>query len=277
MNCDVIDAGDMARFHERYYLKNRPAVIRGLKESHPCKVFDWSARRLAGVMGDKRVPVMATRTGFLSYERNMVEMAFDDFVERIAEPDAQTGLRYYFKNPTRLLPADQDDSDRLPELAPYLSKAFAKNLWISGSGLTVGLHFDPAENLNFQLRGSKRFTLYPPGIRRFYPLKRFSQTAHISGVFREGPKPDLKKFPRFDPSSGIDVELTEGDVLYLPTYWWHQVESLGAENLNLNFWWMPLVRKQVRHPDQAIRGYAQMGIRLVKFGHVQGASADKKA
>lgn len=275
MSCDVVDANDIARFHRDYYLHNKPAIIRGMNRLHPCKVFDWSARTLASQMGDKRVPVVATRSGYLSYERNMIDMAFNDFVERMSGPDA-AGLRYYFKNPTRMLPSDEDATDCLKELEPYLGKAFAKNLWISGSGLTVGLHFDPAENLNFQLKGHKRFTLYPPGIRRFYPLGRFSQTAHISRVFRDGPSPDLRKYPRFDPSRGLDVELKEGDVLYLPTYWWHQVESMGPENLNLNFWWMPKVRKQVKHPDQALRGYAQMGIRLIKFGHVQGASPDKK-
>jgi ribosomal protein L16 Arg81 hydroxylase len=188
----------------------------------------------------------------------------------------ESGVRYYYKNPTTMLPAGVDDSDRIAELQPYMAKSLARNLWISSSGLTVGLHFDPADNLNFQLRGRKSFMLYPPGVRAYYPLPMFSQTAHISGVFRDGPDPDLKKFSRFDPGKGTRIELQEGDVLYIPAYWWHQVESLGRENLNLNFWWLPRLGKQVSNWNQALRGHIQLALRYTKYGNIQQAPADKR-
>jgi hypothetical protein len=272
----IIDAAELKRFHAEHYLPNRPVVIRGLREQQPCKIFDWSVDYFAQRMADKVVPVMGTRTGFLSYERNFVSMPFAEFAQRVFEPDRPTGQRYYYKNPTTLLPEGHDDSDAISGLRPYLRKAVARNLWISSSGLTVGLHFDPADNLNFQLRGRKSFVLYPPGVRAYYPLPMFSQTAHISGVFRDGPTPDLERFPRFDPKQGLKVELQEGDVLYIPAYWWHQVESLGHENLNLNFWWLPRLPKQLRNPNQALRGHAQVLLRLIKYGNIQQAPADKR-
>lgn len=275
MMIDILHADEFSKFHCSYFLRNRPLIIRGLRDRAPCKIFDWSVAYLAHDMGDKVVPIMATRTGFLSYERNFVQMPFSEFATRVFTGDAESGMRYYYKNPTNLLPEGADDSDSIQVLKPYMAKAVARNLWISSSGLTVGLHFDPADNLNFQIRGRKAFTLYPPGVRAFYPLPMFSQTAHISGVFREGPNPDLTRFPRFKPDAGIRFELNEGDLLYLPAYWWHQVESLGRENLNLNFWWLPRLGKQVRNLNQALRGHAQVLLRLVKYGNIQQAPADK--
>jgi hypothetical protein len=274
----AIEYSELDRFHADYYLRNRPVIIRGLREhNNKAPIFEWSTSYFERLMGDKKVSVMATQTGFLSYERNFVEMTFGEFVARMFEPDAESGTRYYYKNPTSVLLAGQNEDIHVPELRPYTSRAVAKNLWISSSGLTVGLHFDPADNLNFQLRGHKSFVLYPPGVRAYYPLPMFSQTAHISGVYRDGPNPDLRRFSRFDPSAGIRFDLQEGEVLYIPAYWWHQVESLGRENLNLNFWWLPKLSKQLTNWNQALRGHIQVSLRYLKYGNIQQAPKDKQA
>jgi hypothetical protein len=267
----ILQYSEIARFHRDYYLPNRPVVIRGVRESCSLKVFSWSVDYFAPLIGDARLPVMQTHSGFLSYERDFVDMTFRDFSQRVFERDAATGARYYFKNPTALLPAGHDDSSCLDGLNGYVAKSRLSNLWISGRDLTVGLHFDPADNLNFQLKGRKAFWLFPPGIGPYYPLPMFSQTAHISGVFRGGPDADLAAFPKFDPHAGTRIVLEEGDILYLPAYWWHQVESLGYENVNLNFWWFPTLAKQLRNWNQALRGHAQMGLRYLTYGNVQQA------
>ncbi len=265
---DRLPYREIARFYERYYRTNTPVVIEGIREVRPLKIFQWSARYFMDVMADATVPVMTTATGFLSYERNVSPMRFGDFFERSFGSGPKSSLRYYYKNPVQLLPDGHDDSLQLTELAPYLRKAVMRNLWISGPGITVGLHFDAAENFNFQLRGAKTFDLYPPGVRAYYPLPMFSQTAHMSGVFRNGPNPDLRSFPRFDPSRRLRVDMREGDVLYLPAYWWHQVESFADENVNLNFWWLPGPKKQLRNWNQALRGHAQLAIRYLRLGSI---------
>jgi hypothetical protein len=271
----VLPYSEISRFHDDYYRPNRPVVIRGVRDHRSCEIFKWSLDYLAARMSRDHLPVMQTQTGFLSYERDFVAMPFGEFAEKVLVRGAQSATRYYFKNPTKLLPTGCDDSARIDELRPYLSKAKLSNLWISGPGLTVGLHFDPADNLNFQLRGKKSFWLFPPGVGPYYPLPMFSQLAHISGVFRNGPNVDLADFPRFDPSRGMRVDLEEGDILYLPAYWWHQVDSLGEENLNLNFWWFPTLTKQLKNWNQALRGHAQMGLRYISYGNFQQAPGTK--
>jgi hypothetical protein len=275
MSCDVLRFEDVSQFHRAYYLRNRPVILRGIAEALPLRIFDWSAAYLERVLGNTQVSVYKTRSGFMSYERDVVQMPFSEFARRsfgpLAARDAE--YHYYYRNRASTLPAGHNDARRIEALEPYLRRAAIENLWISGSETTVALHFDAAENLNFQLKGRKEFILYPPGVQAYYPESMFSQTAHVSRVYRDGPTPDLRRFPRFDPTLGLHIELCEGDVLYLPAYWWHHVHSCGAENVNLNYWWLPSLRKQLLNWNQAFRGHVQVLLRYLRFGNLNNAPA----
>jgi len=37
--------------------------------------------------------------------------------------------------------------------------------------------------------------------------------------------PDLDRFPRFSEIGGMEVAMEPGEVLYIPHYWWHYIES----------------------------------------------------
>lgn len=277
VSCDILQAAELARFRRDYYDRNKPCIIRGLAELKRYRVFEWSAEYFRPVLGKQPVPVIETESGWLSYERDVTPLPYDEFVERSFGRGRQRDRLLYFKNSTKVLPPGHDDTETIEVLGEYVKKALMRNLWISPGGITVGLHYDHAENFNFQLRGEKIFTLHPPGVRAYYPMPMFSQTAHISRVFRDGPNPDLSRYPRFDPSTALRVELRAGDVLYLPAYWWHQVESLGDENVNLNFWWLAPVWKQARWWNQALRGYYQLAARYLKLGSLQKAPSQTNA
>ncbi|CAE7673778.1 jmj4 [Symbiodinium microadriaticum] len=40
------------------------------------------------------------------------------------------------------------------------------------------------------------------------------------------------------------VELDPGDILFLPTGWFHQVSSSGGQHMAINYWWRPPDWKQ---------------------------------
>lgn len=261
---------DLSEFFARHYAQNEPAIIVGVPQHHDLNIFRFSPDYLEEALGDREFPVMANQSGFFSYERDMTNMPFRDFVRLTFRGDP-TGTKYYFKNSTKLLPEGLDDSENIRGLSQFFSKSVMRNLWISSGSRTVGLHFDAAENLNVQICGRKRFTLYPPGTAGYYPCPMFSQTAHISEVFREGPDYDPARFPAFDPSKGRDAILEAGEILYLPPYWWHQVTSLGDVNINLNTWSVPNVRKQLVHWNQALRGHYQLLSRFLAFGNITKA------
>ncbi len=261
---------ELPGFYERHVAHNEPAIIVGVPQHHDLQIFRFTPEYLEQRLGDVQFPVLETDTGFLSYERDTTPMTFREFVRRTFR-EREGSVRYYFKNGTKSLPAGLDDSAAISGLSRFFTKSVLKNVWISQGTITVGLHFDAAENLNIQIRGRKRFVLYPPGTRGYYPCPMFSQTAHISRVFREGPALDGARFPKFDPTKAREVVLEEGEILYLPAYWWHQVTSLGDVNININTWSFPSVRKQLMHPNQALRGHYQLLARLLAFGDVSKA------
>jgi hypothetical protein len=51
--------------------------------------------------------------------------------------------------------------------------------------------------------------------------------------------PDLECYPRFAEALAAAqvAEMEPGDALFVPSMWWHHVESLSPFNLMVNYWW----------------------------------------
>lgn len=125
------------------------------------------------------------------------------------------------------------------------------NLWVNLKGDKTGLHYDYPDNFNIQLIGEKTFYIAPPGIKKYYANKLFSYRSHASKIADIHNEENLKKYPLFKDQKGkfMEITLKEGDMLYLPSCWWHQVHSKAALNINLNFWWFNKI-KMIRFPRQ---------------------------
>ena len=50
----------------------------------------------------------------------------------------------------------------------------------------------------------------------------------------------LKRFPRFAEARPVNCTIDEGDILFMPSFWWHEVYSWPNEqekrNLAVNYW-----------------------------------------
>jgi hypothetical protein len=113
------------------------------------------------------------------------------------------------------------------------------SIWIGGE-TTATCHFDAMDNIACCISGKRRFTLFPPDqISNLYPgpLDPTPGGQVISLV--DFKNPDFKKFPRFRDAllTAQVAELEPGDALYLPSMWWHHVESLSPYNILVNYWW----------------------------------------
>lgn len=51
--------------------------------------------------------------------------------------------------------------------------------------------------------------------------------------------PDLDRFPKYKTAyrHALSVVLEPGDAVFIPSPWWHHVESLEDFNVLVNFWW----------------------------------------
>jgi len=113
------------------------------------------------------------------------------------------------------------------------------NFWM-GNQTRVSAHFDFPDNVACVVAGRRRFTLFPPeqvGNLYIGPVDRTPSGQAISLVdFRD---PDFERFPKFREAleHAITYELEPGDAIFIPSMWWHQVESLSAFNLLVNYWW----------------------------------------
>jgi hypothetical protein len=52
-------------------------------------------------------------------------------------------------------------------------------------------------------------------------------------------EPDFEKYPRFAEAlqHAQTAMLEPGDAIFIPSMWWHHVQSLDAFNILINHWW----------------------------------------
>jgi hypothetical protein len=113
------------------------------------------------------------------------------------------------------------------------------SLWL-GNRTQVAPHFDLPDNIACVVAGRRRFTLFPPDqVANLYigPLDLTPAGQPVSLV--DHAKPDLARFPRYAQAleHAQTFELQPGDALFIPSQWWHGVESLAPVNALVNFWW----------------------------------------
>lgn len=113
------------------------------------------------------------------------------------------------------------------------------SFWL-GNETRVSAHFDFPDNIACVVTGQRRFTLFPPDqVGNLYvgPVDRTPSGQSISLV--DVNKPDFDRFPAFREAlaNSIVVDMAPGDALFVPSMWWHHVESLSPFNMMINYWW----------------------------------------
>jgi hypothetical protein len=121
------------------------------------------------------------------------------------------------------------------------------SVWI-GNRSRIAAHHDLPDNLACVVVGHRRFTLFPPGeLGNLYvgPLDFTPAGQAISLV--DFAQPDLQRFPKFAEAvrKAQVAELEPGDAIFIPSMWWHHIESLDSFNVLLNYWW----RQSPAHMD----------------------------
>lgn len=114
------------------------------------------------------------------------------------------------------------------------------SFWL-GNRTRISAHYDFPDNIACVVAGRRRFTLFPPEqIGNLYvgPIDRTPSGQAISLV--DLANPDFERFPKFREAleSAQTHELEPGDAIFIPSMWWHNVESLSPFNLLVNYWWV---------------------------------------
>ena len=124
----------------------------------------------------------------------------------------------------------------VPEFAAFMN-VDRTQLWIGAGGQVSPLHHDHWDNILCQLEGTRTFTIFDPfQVEYLYP-RRGEEDMYFSQV--DPANPDLKRFPKFAHAEPTTVVLNAGEMLFLPAYWWHQVQHAPRRNMAVNFWFFP--------------------------------------
>jgi len=113
------------------------------------------------------------------------------------------------------------------------------SIWI-GNRTRIAAHHDLPDNIACVAVGHRRFTLFPPEqLENLYvgPLDFTPAGQAISLV--DFARPDFERFPRFAEAlkHAQVAELGPGDAVFIPSMWWHHIESLDGLNVLVNYWW----------------------------------------
>jgi hypothetical protein len=123
--------------------------------------------------------------------------------------------------------------DLLPLLPSGLRAAlngtryFAAGLMIGGRGAQIGLHYDVLRSHAYlaQVIGKKKCVLFSPDD---------SAAIYMGAVNPDAP--DFEKFPLLCNATAYECTLGPGELLFMPSRWWHHVVALEKSiTVNYNF------------------------------------------
>lgn len=168
---------------------------------------------------------------------SQIKMTYDEWVEKASQPDeemAPNKPHYYFRVSAKAKGMGETDV-MFNELPFFKSK---KNFYIVDTDDTRGIncrfgmkgniaeaHYDSSRNFVALFGGERRYILSHP---KNCPNLALYPHRHPSGrhTALDWSAPDLEAYPEFADAKANEVVLQAGDVLYLPTHWFHHIISL---------------------------------------------------
>lgn len=215
-------------FYANYVRTNKPVVIRGGATGQ--KAFtDWTDEYLVRRWGNTGVDAELHKSEVRGGPTT--RMTLEKYVETIYKEENKDKM--YAVIPFEGLEEWLQDF-HMPSFANCQEiHPQSVTLWFSAGGTRSVLHQDDGENFLMLLDGQKEvFLAHPDSAFNLYaPQAKVPGTSAVHQDFV-----DLKMFPRFGNVTWIHGSLEKGDILYIPIFYWHQVNSFGR-NLGVNFWW----------------------------------------
>ncbi|CAM9831640.1 unnamed protein product [Scytosiphon promiscuus] len=109
------------------------------------------------------------------------------------------------------------------------------NLWLGAMETTTNLHYDANHNLLFVIKGSKRVALLPPSMTaEIHAMPVFSESVNHAGL-HDTALAALMASEEASQKGAMHIDVAEGEAVYIPEGWWHQVSSLPG-TVAVNVW-----------------------------------------
>jgi len=258
-------------FYRDYVATNKPVIITDAISHWPA-LKKWTNSYLLSKIGDKLITVAVTPNGladsvvdnkyFVMPEEKL--MKFSEFLDKMENPSPN--VVYYISK------QNSNFQDEFGELftditnLDFATEAFgtvpdATNLWMGNHQSISSLHKDHYENIYAVVSGEKHFTLLPPTNLYYLYENNFTSAifksrlndqntfdiiesedkTQVPWIPVDPDNADLNKYPLFKNASPLHVTVHAGEVLYLPSLYFHKVKQVEKSPqepvIAVNFWY----------------------------------------
>ena len=248
-----------AEFSEKYLYANQPVVVTDAIRQWKA-LSRWTPEFFKAEFGDMKFSINDDLKRSADHQDNdgAAEYTMARFIDRVLQSTEEDPAPY-FRN--RILydmfPSLKQDIQPLPDyflpnwlperylvkhVNEKLNRGAAIELYIGGKGRAFPvLHYDGAGTHAFlmQVYGRKKFIVYPPSQEAFlYPSPEKENLSRVNNV----EQPDLQRFPLFAEAVPMTFILEPGELLFVPSHWWHTTTMLtpsitvSVNTLNQSNW-----------------------------------------
>ncbi len=244
MKSDIDHRRDLSyqEFAEGYLYPNKPVVMSGVLDQWNA-LRRWTPEFFKAEFGSMKFSINDTEYGQEGYGKTAgIEFTMAEFIDQVLASTEEKPAPYFRRRSVcSMFPSLEDDIEPLPKyLQPnwlgdkYMVKHVAEVLnrgadfymYIGGKGGSFPvLHYDGAGTHAFlmQIYGRKQYILYSPDQE---PFLYASPTKLNLSLINSVEKPDLTKYPLFAKATPTVLVLEPGQVLFIPSHWWHTAKML---------------------------------------------------
>ena len=267
--CECLGPPTPLEFYRKWVCPNIPVIFKNSINHWPA-LQKWTPSYLREKLGTKEVSVTVTPNGLADAvnENKFIlpedrKMFFSEFLDIMESPNmGQPGIFYVQKQNGNFIDEFSEINGDAETDIKWATEAFGKdpdavNFWMGDSRAITSLHKDHYENLYCVISGQKTFTLYPPTDLPYIPHQEYTVARYhqcesnkfeiineptwcsnktIPWIPVDPLNPDYEKYPEFADAKPISCTINEGDVLYLPSLWFHHVQQTQG-TIAINFWY----------------------------------------
>ncbi|MFQ5718407.1 MAG: cupin-like domain-containing protein [Acidobacteriota bacterium] len=211
---------DRDRFAAGYRRPGRPVVLTDVASRWPA-MARWTPEFFRAHYGDLEVPVYAGVGHGAGYLSPVAHMRFADYLDRLMS--GPVDLRLFLFNLLAQAPELRADYSEPPLMERFARRA--PPFFFGGETAHVPLHhdIDLAHLFRAQVFGVCRVILFPPSESPWLYRHPFTVRSYV-----DVDRPDDVRHALFRRARGYEVVCSPGDLLYMPSGFWHDVTYLSA-------------------------------------------------
>lgn len=223
-------------FYRNYRARGVPVVITGALDG----VEEWNLELLTQCLGDRKYPVSIFGRDYRRIPKrdwkrlcDVKDYSMREFAGLVRDGTAGEHFMYFAQIGLRETPLREKLNPSVDEVARRcgFEPRGDMQLWVGPSGHTSPLHFDSGDGTLLQLRGAKHVVFFPPSeTKNLYLFPFYSRVSpRFSQVDTE--RPDFAAYPRYRQAlaNRLETVLEQGEILFIPFNWWHDVTALGDD------------------------------------------------